>query len=249
MLQLYKTKGFTLMKIAVCFIGTSSYINFFPEYYRSCEKYLLPGHEKLYLVFTDQPMLTTDNVKVFPIVHKKYPYITLERWHALNMAREQIKDCDALFYIDADAKPVDTITPEDLFVPGKPYIGVHHSLHYLGLITEYPGSFDVNPQSHACVTPDMDSSIYYQGCVWGCAVPEIFHMLDTLQSRTDDDASRNVMAVWFDESHLNKFLIERKHQVHTLGPSYCYPEPDSARCNFPAKILHQGKDNNYFHNL
>ena len=41
------------MKVAICFIGTSKYIEFLPKYHENIEKYFLPGVEKTILAFTD----------------------------------------------------------------------------------------------------------------------------------------------------------------------------------------------------
>ena len=43
----------SIMKVAITFIGTNKYLDFFPKYYESVEKYFLPNAEKTFLVFTD----------------------------------------------------------------------------------------------------------------------------------------------------------------------------------------------------
>jgi hypothetical protein len=95
----------------------------------------------------------------------------------------------------------------------------------------------------------MDSSVYYQGCIWGGTVPAVLDMIDLLQQRTDQDLERGIIALVNDESHINKFFSENKHLVHTLDPGFAFPEPDAAECDFAARIIHMGKDNHYFHNL
>ena len=42
------------MKIGVLYIGIGRYVCFWPAFYKSCEKYLVPGMEKQYYVFTNQ---------------------------------------------------------------------------------------------------------------------------------------------------------------------------------------------------
>ena len=37
------------------------------------------------------------------------------------------------------------------------------------------------------------------------------------------DLGKNIIAVWHDESHLNRYFVDHKPTV-ILSPSYCYPE-------------------------
>jgi len=36
--------------------------------------------------------------------------------------------------------------------------------------------------------------------------------------------TNDVMAVWHDESHLNKYAVEHEAEIKPLSPAYCYPE-------------------------
>ena len=101
------------MKVAITFIGTNKYLDFLPRYYENIKEYFLPNTEKIFLVFTDGDGDFPDDVKVFKQEHLEWPYITLERFRIINKAREEIKDCDYLVFIDADALVVDTITEEE----------------------------------------------------------------------------------------------------------------------------------------
>ena len=49
-----------------------------------------------------------------------------------------------------------------------------------------------------------------------------------------------------DESHMNKYFIENKDLVHTLGPEYAYPEVFAGYCDFEPKIVHLAKDNSKY---
>jgi len=50
----------------------------------------------------------------------------------------------------------------------------------------------------------------------------------------DEDMDKNLIAVWHDESHYNRYLIDTP-PTHILSPSYCYPE--SWRLPFEKKLL------------
>lgn len=65
-----------MKRVAVIFIGTGDYINFFHNYYEKCEEYFLPNTEKTYFCFTDAEFGgdIPSNIKVVPIEHKSVKY-------------------------------------------------------------------------------------------------------------------------------------------------------------------------------
>ena len=236
------------MKVAITFIGTNKYLNFLPKYYENIEKYFLPNTEKVILAFTDGELDDTpDNLKVYFQEHLEWPYITLRRFEIINKAREVIDECDWLVFVDADAIPVDTITEEEFFTD-KPLFGVHHPCHALGMEphNKYPGAFETNVKSRAHVTESDDTAMYWQGCLWGGKIPEVCAMIDELMKRTNLDLEDGIVAQWHDESHINKYFIENKNNVHTLGPQYAFPEVFAEYCNFQPKIVHMVKDNSKY---
>ena len=236
------------MKVAIIFIGTNRYLDFLPSYYENIEKYFLPNSEKTIFAFTDGELDDTpDNIKVYHQEHLEWPYITLKRFEIINKARADLDSMDWLVFLDADTRVVDTVTEEEFF-SDKPYFGVHHPCHALKMQphTEYPGAFETNTNSRAGVTEEDDTSMYYQGCLWGGRVPEVLDMIEELDSRVEEDLSNDVIAVWHDESQLNKFYSEVKEDVHLLGPEYAYPEVFQDYCNFEPKIVHLAKDNSAY---
>jgi len=238
------------MKVAVCFIGTSRYIEFLPKYYENIEKYFLPGVEKTILAFTDGELDgLPDNIIHYYQEHLDWPYITLTRFEIIKRASDVISNNDWFVFIDADALVVDTITEEEFFNPNKSFFGVHHPCHFLKMSPhdKMPGAFEINPKSTACIKDTDDTSVYYQGCLWGGKVPDVLEMIDELDRRVNIDFKDEVIAVWHDESQLNKFYCEQKESVHTLGPEFAYPEVFANACNFEPKIVHLAKENSKYH--
>lgn len=242
--------GGDLMKVAVCFIGTGKYLNFLPKYYENIEKYFLPKSEKIFLVFTDGELSTIPvNMHVYSQEHLEWPYITLKRFEIILKAKPEIEKCDWFVFIDADALVVDLISENEFFDDSKSFFGVHHPCHYLKMSPhdKFPGAFENNVLSSAFVGEQCDTSVYYQGCLWGGKVPEVIEMIEQLDKRVDDDLNHNIIAVWHDESHLNRFFIDNKSQVNTLGPEFAFPEVFESHCNFSSKIVHLAKDNSKYH--
>jgi hypothetical protein len=44
-----------------------------------------------------------------------------------------------------------------------------------------------------------------------------------LKNNVDIDSENNIVALWHDESHLNKYILDR-NDLTILSPAYCYPE-------------------------
>ena len=237
------------MKVAISFLGTGKYLDFLPKYYENIEKYFLPNSEKTILAFTDGELDgTPENLKVFSQKHLDWPYITLKRFEIINKAREIINDHDWFVFIDGDALVVDRIEDEEFFTD-KPLFGVHHPCHYLKMPphNQYPGAYEITENCNAAVDLEKyQPKVYYQGCFWGGKVPEVCAMIDELEYRVGDDLHRNVVALWHDESHLNKYFIENPDLVHTYGPEYAFPEVFKDQCTFKPKIVHLAKDNSEY---
>ena len=237
------------MKVAVIFIGTDKYLKFLPTWYESCEEYLIPGVDKQYFVFTDGELEgTPDNMSVYSQEHLSWPYITLFRFGTILKAKQELESYDWILFLDADMRVVDTVTPEDLFT-SKSFIGVHHPCHYMRMPphNEFPGAFETHSKSRAGITETDDTSVYFQGCLWGGSVPDVLEMMQELQLRTQSDLEDDIIAKWHDESQMNKFFAEQRSRVHVLHPAFAFPEDFASQCQFEPKIVHLSKDNSKYH--
>ena len=236
------------MNLSVIFIGTGKYLNFLPNWYAACEKHLVLNAEKHYYIFTDGELSDTpDNMTVYSQEHLSWPYITLFRFGTILKAEKKLSQSDWVLFLDADMLVIDEVKEEDLFTDKK-YIGVHHPCHFMGMNphNKLPGAFETNKKSLACIAEDDDVSVYFQGCLWGGRVPDVIDMMKELDSRTQKDLSNDVIAVWHDESQMNKFFAERRDDVHIMSPSFAYPEVFSQYCDFKPIIMHLSKDNSKY---
>jgi hypothetical protein len=239
------------MNVGIIFIGTAKYASFFEGYYDAIKENFLPTAEKTFFVFTDQPELpvfrpsnSTGNIVLTEVEHQEWPYITLYRFKFMTMVAEQLRSLDKIFFIDADLWPVATIEEKDLFQKEFKYIGVQHP----GFLDRI-GTFETNPSSNANIFDGQyDLSKYRQGCFWGGDAAAITDMAVELDRRIDDDLSRDIVAVWHDESHMNKYFVENNQDVLTLHPGFAQPQEgyDFVRSAFPTKMVHLFKDINEF---
>jgi len=146
--------------------------------------------------------------------------------------------------MDADTQVVSTVEFDDIFGV-KPLVGVQHPCHALGMSPHNTGTgaFETNPASLCHVTVNDDTSMYWQACVWGGVMDHAKKLIDTLDYRVKVDESSGIIAVWHDESHINKYFIEYKNMVHTMHPQYAYPELFSSMLEWEPKIVHLAKNN------
>ncbi len=243
------------MRIAVTFWGTQSYLNFLPEWYGRLEKYFLPNNPKHYFVFTDGEIeRIPDNVTLMKIPHYGFPDTynkTFEEMLKLydNGGRED--EFDWLVSVDADLYAQEEIQYNDFFDEDKKYIGVHHPCHHVGFPphNKYPGAYDISPLSNACIDDSiMDMTVYYQGCLWGGKVPEVYNMMRQIDEWTKDDVSKGIQARYYEESYMNKWFLTHREETHTLSPSYAYPQMFEKYCDFANKMMHLAKDNSELDN-
>lgn len=237
------------MKVAIIFIGTGKYLNFLPNYWSKIEENFLPETEKHFFVFTDGELDDVpENISVYKQEHLDWPFITLLRFEIINKAKTELEDFDYLVFMDADTLVVDKVSEEE-FISSKSFFAAHHPCHYLEMPphNKLPGSFETNRKSEAFLDVNKyQPEIYYQACVWGGKIPDVFELLNTLESRIQRDIENETIPVWHDESHLNKFLVENQERVHVLGPQFAYPEVFSQYCTFEPKIVHLAKDNSKY---
>ncbi|MFA5085966.1 MAG: hypothetical protein WC482_06340 [Candidatus Omnitrophota bacterium] len=227
--------------IAVIFIGTGRYIEYFPSFYKTNIKFFLPHTKKTFFVLTDRvdysyPGKKEDIVPVL-IESSRWPLPTLFRFKYINRISGQLKGFSHIIFVDADMEAASSITEEEFFCHNRPLFGVQHPCHINRI-----GTFESNSGSLACVSAGSDLSTYWQGCFWGGQTEEVLKMSKELERRIDDDLSRGIIAVWHDESHLNKYFIENKNKVYTYHAGYAYPVVLSGKLSCRKKFIHLLKD-------
>ena len=91
-------------------------------------------------------------------------------------------------------------------------------------------------------------SVYWQGCLWGGKISDVFDLIKTCDNWTKGDIEKGIQAKFFEESYFNKWFLLHKEETHTLSPSFAFPEAYKEYCNFEEKITHLHKDNKSYGN-
>lgn len=201
--------------IGLLVIATGKYDIFIKPLLDSVRKFFLVNHKVTVYLFTDKTVLEEGNIKVIPQEHEGWPYATLHRYHVFNKHREILSKMDYLYYCDVDMLFVDNVGEEVL----GSRVAVLHPGYYQG----NRGTYETNPISTAYV-PSYEGSHYFAGGFNGGSSEEFLNMSRVIERNIEQDKTRgNYIAVWHDESHLNKYLIQNTPTL-ILPPSYCYPE-------------------------
>ena len=105
---------------------------------------------------------------------------------------------------------------------------------YQSLMDPSSQSFDRNPKSLAYVPFDQTVSYYAGGFNGGKT--ESFMEMAVIANNVNKDLEKGVVALWHDESHMNRYLIDNPPALQ-LTPTYCYAEefygtdyPDKNHC-------------------
>ena len=132
---------------------------------------------------------------------------------------QQLKEFDYIFFLNANMLPVAPIGDEIL--PTKEQ-GLIVTIHPGAYQRDRAGfSYETNPASTAFIPAEQGEYYFMGGFNGGLAKPALqsYHdMLNNIQK----DLQKGIIAVWHDESHLNKYVLDKNPLI--LLPEYGYPE-------------------------
>jgi hypothetical protein len=232
-------------KIAILYICTGKYHIFFRDFYESCERYFMPEAEKTYFVFSDHRELADyRNVR---FTHKEcegFPNDSLFRFRTFLTKEEELQAYDYIFFFNSNMKfvaPVDkAVLPGDKdgnlccldadfdkFYP-------HPSF--------YP--YERRKESRAYVPRGLKEYRYYHAGVNGGRAKEYLKMCRALRETIDRDYQNGIVALYHDESHVNKFFSE--HPCLKLHSEYGVPEGSPNEKDAKLIIVDKTKYSDYF---
>ena len=230
------------MKICILNIATNKYFQFVEQLLNSVEENFLNGHEISALIFTNHEIEeSSDNVKISQIEHEPWPIPTLKRYHYFLKESEYIKQFDYCFYLDVDMRIENKVGDEIL----SDLVATQHPGFWYKTIDEF--SYERRPESTAYI-PFGQGKMYYAGGFNGGTPERFLKMSEHIVNNVEEDFKRGLVAVWHDESHMNRYLVDNPPTLE-LTPSYCYPEavrfnPTGWNVPFDPKIVALEKNYN-----
>lgn len=229
-------------RIAILYICTGKYNVFWRGFYDSSEKYLFIDHQKSYFVFTDtdsndEIFQNCQNTKVIFQEKLGWPYDTLMRFKMFFGQSDQLSNYDYIYFFNANMRPVNYISQDLLPARGsEALVGVLHPGYYLDSNLFYP--YDRNKKSLAYI-PYCKGKYYFMGGLNGGSAKEYLELIKTLNENIDIDLNNKVIARWHDESHINKYFLNKK--ISIKGPEYGFPEGSMIQVNPKIVILDKKK--------
>lgn len=215
------------VQIGLLVIATGDYVALAERLIESANHNFLTGHRLVPFVFTEDVLGDRST----------FPEASLYRYHVFLSQAERLEAMDYLFYCDADMLVVDTVGDEIL----SRLVATQHP-GYVGK----RGPFETRAESRACVASGEGGDYFYGGFQGGEARAYLEAAAE-MAAQIDDDAARGVMAIWHDESHWNRYLVDHPAS-RTLTPSYAYPETQGRYYrrlwgkNYPPKIVALDKE-------
>lgn len=221
------------MKIGLLVVATGKYIDFVQPLWDSVKKYFFANskYKISMFVFTDAKQVPEGTIKCFQ-KHEKFPAPTLFRYKWFLKQEKRLAKMDHLFYCDVDMKFVDFVGKETL----SKLTATLHPGFYNRSRREF--SYETRKESTAFISP-LEGKNYYCGGFNGGETKEYLKMAKVIAKNVDEDLKKGIVAVWHDESHLNRYLIDNPPS-RILSPSYCYPE--ELALPFKPKLLALKKD-------
>lgn len=213
------------MKIGILYICTDKYSIFWKDFYLSMEKNFIEDSEKHYFVFTDSENI--DFEKENPRIHRIYqenlgwPGNTLMRFHVFLGIEKELLNMDYLFFFNANLLVLEKISKED-FLPNdnEKLMATIHPGYFSKKRKKFP--YDKNKKSIAFISKNS-GNYYFAGGLNGGKTVDFIEAIKSMKNNTDIDTRNSVIAKWHDESHWNKYLVD-KPNIKRLSPSYLYPE-------------------------
>ncbi len=218
-------------RIAILYICTGKYHVFWDKFHASAQKNLFPQAEKHFFVFSDAPReaLARDDMTYIYQPKLGWPYDTLQRFHMFSRILDQLKTFDFIFFFNANVEFVGEVTEEILPKPEEGLLVVQHPGYCTAKPYDFP--YERNGRSTACI-PLSKGKYYIFGAVNGGTSQAYIKMIQDLVKAIDADMWHGIVAVWHDESHINKYILDRPYKI--LPPAYAFPE--NAELPFEQKI-------------
>ena len=205
-----------IFRVGLNILAIGKYIVFLQPLLKSADDFFMTGHNVTYFVFTDDTgqasrlIKTSRRVIFISEKNQGWPNNTLAKFRFISKHREVYKNIDFIFQSDVFVSEVNS-EALDLRV------GTLHPWHYDQPRDSFP--FDRNPRSLAYVNRS-EGEYYFSGAVFCGCRDEIITMSETLEKNILRDLKElNYIALWHDESHLNRYFFDNP-PTKVLSPEY-----------------------------
>ena len=216
------TQNFNKPKVGVLYICTGKYSAFWDDFYSSTKQQLFNDAELRFYVFTDnETILKTENSDVTAIYCKSepWPYPTLMRYRTFLSIEPKYQDIEYLVFCNANLRVTSPVMYNDVFGGQELFATVHPG--YEGK-REATFPLENNDKSKAYI--DKRATEYVCGGFNGGEKDAFLEMCGILNDRVQKDLAEDIIAIWHDETHFNRFYAENRGRFNLISADYCFPE-------------------------
>lgn len=211
-------------KIALCTVATGIYAQEALEMIQSARENFLKGFDITFFVFTDQDLPSAPDIVIIREPQREWPWPVLRRYHAYEQNRNALYSMDYIYAIDADARFIEPVGEEVLT----------KRVATRGFLAERKNEDDRRSTAYI---KKGDEKNYFWGSFLGGERREFFNMVCKIRARIDRDLSWDHIAIWYDESYLNRYLLDHPPKV-CVDTIYCHHLPSLAG-NHPKIMIHK----------
>lgn len=213
--------------VAILYICTGRYSIFWQNFYKACEENFLLDCQKHYFVFTDDAaILEIKDERIHPVLQEieEWPFPTLHRFDYFLRIKSELLQFDYVMFWNSNILVKEKIYADE-FLPRAEKNEKLFVVQHPGFYNKKPDeiTYDRNPKCLAYI-PYGSGSFYFWGGANGGEASEYIKMCEILADRIRKDYENGVIALWHDESHLNKYMYEYKEPFRILPPDYGYAE-------------------------
>lgn len=233
------------MKFGIVIIATKNYKLFLNRLINSLEKFFNPSGGKKYFLITDEKLDWFDKYPSIDwtyIEHEPTPLIAVKKYEYISKILNKLKEFDYVMYIDSDMELINFISEDKFDIKDKKYFSVCHPLAFKD---QNFWTVEKNKLSKAYIG-DRNGATYVQSCLWGTKGEHVEYMVTTMKNNTNEDLKNGIIAIWHDESYLNKFFVDHKDEIFILNYGFAHPENWNMPCKFDKLIIHRHKNVNLY---
>jgi histo-blood group ABO system transferase len=201
-------------KVAVIVAAIGKQRRHLKSFLLTLRRNFLPAHEVHVFLFTDGDYDDERNLTVIRVHSEDHAKAHLSRYRWILEEEARFAAFSHLYLMKVAIRVVDRVDREIL----SDLVGVLHSGY-----ADLPRGkmrFEANEGSVAWVHPD-EGDVYYCGSLQGGKRECFLIAARSMAAGIAEDEARQVSAVWGDESHWNRYLMEELPSI-ILGPAYAW---------------------------
>lgn len=233
----------TTPSISILYVGIGKYYSFFPSFYHSAEKYLCPNSEKYFYVYTDVDVSKEKYPNNVTFIFQKdlgWPGNTLMHFNMFINQKNIWGTNDFSIYFNGNALFLEPIHFYEIFSP-KEHVITALTWHVYDKTEKNRLPYERRTESKAYI-PLGKGDKYFQGGLFGAKTPAFIQLLEACDTAITVDNANGIIAVNHDESHLNRYLMDK--EVLILTTRFGKPEewdwPENPKILLRDKNKHLG---------